>query len=156
MGRVVIGMDPHKRSGTIEVLDGHEQVLGGGRYGTDQDGYRQMLAAGRRWKDRVWAVEGYGGVGRPLAQRLVADGETVVDVPAKLTARARVFSTGNGRKTDATDAHSIAVVAVRTPGLLPVTQDEEGPSPGGVDTLSVGSWRSGDQGVLGGDEGLPA
>lgn len=125
MGRVVIGMDPHKRSATIEVLDGREQVLGGGRYGTDRDGYRQMLAAGRRWKDRLWAVEGCGGVGRPLAQRLVADGETVVDVPAKLSARARVFSTGNGRKTDATDAHSIAVVAVRTSGLLPVTQDEE-------------------------------
>jgi hypothetical protein len=53
-------------------------------------------------------------VGRHLAQRLVADGEIVVDVPAKLSARARVFSTGQGRKTDATDAHSVAVVALRT------------------------------------------
>jgi hypothetical protein len=65
----------------------------------------------------VWAVEGCNGVGRYLAQRLVADGEPVVDVPAKLSARARVFSTGQGRKTDATDAHSIAVVALRTTGL---------------------------------------
>ena len=40
----------------------------------------------------------------PRAQRLVADGEPVVDVPAKLSARVRVFSTGQGRKTDATDA----------------------------------------------------
>jgi hypothetical protein len=39
------------------------------------------------------------------------------NVPAKLSARARVFSTGHGRKTDATDAHAIAVVAGRTPGL---------------------------------------
>ena len=60
-----------------------------------------------------------------MAQRLVADGETVVDVPAKLSARARVFSTGQGRKTDATDAHAIAVVAVRTPGLRQVAVDEE-------------------------------
>ncbi len=44
-----------------------------------------------------------------MPQRLVADGEPVVDVPAKLSARARVFSTGQGRKTDATDAHSVAV-----------------------------------------------
>jgi transposase len=73
----------------------------------------------------VWAIEGCGGVGRPLAQRLVADGETVVDVPAKPSARAGVFSTGNGRKTDATDAHSIAVVAARTAGLQQVTQDQE-------------------------------
>jgi transposase len=29
------------------------------------------------------------GIGRHLAQRLVADGEPVVDVPAKLSSRAR-------------------------------------------------------------------
>jgi hypothetical protein len=61
MGRVIIGMDPHKLSATIEVLDERERVLGGGRYGTDRDGYRQMLAAARRWPDRVWAVEGCNG-----------------------------------------------------------------------------------------------
>jgi hypothetical protein len=36
------------------------------------------------------------GVGRHLAQRLIAGAETVLDVPAKLSARARVFSTGQG------------------------------------------------------------
>ena len=80
--------------------------------------------AGRRWPERLWAVEGCAGVGRHLAQRLVADGEPVVDVPAKLSARARVFSTGQGRKTDATDAHSVAVVALRTPGLRQVVVDD--------------------------------
>ncbi len=65
---------------------------------------------------RVWAVEGANGAGRPLAQRLVEAGEQVVDVPAKLAARVRLFDTGHNRKTDALDAHSIAVVAVRTPG----------------------------------------
>jgi hypothetical protein len=49
----------------------------------------------------------------------------VVDVPAKLSARARVFSTGHGRKTDATDAHSVVVVAVRTPSLNQVAVDGE-------------------------------
>jgi transposase len=49
----------------------------------------------------------------------------VVDVPAKLSARARVFSTGHGRKADATDAHAIAVVAVRTSGLREVVVDGE-------------------------------
>ena len=37
-----------------------------------------------------------------------------MDVPAKLAARVRLFDTGHNRKTDARDAHSIAVVAVRT------------------------------------------
>jgi transposase len=125
VSRVVIGMDPHKLSATIEVVDERERVLGGGRYATDRDGYRQMLAAGRRWPDRMWAVEGAQGIGRHLCQRLVADGEIVFDVPAKLAARTRVFSTGHGRKTDATDAHSIAVVAARTPDLTQVTVDDE-------------------------------
>jgi transposase len=69
------------------------------------------------WRDRVWAVEGSNGAGRPLAQRLLADGEQVVDVPAKLSARARLFDTGHNRKTDAHDAHAVAAVAVRTRGL---------------------------------------
>jgi transposase len=77
----------------------------------------------RRWPERVWAVEGSRGVGRYLASRLVAAGEQVVDVPPKLSARTRVFSAGQGRKTDATDAHAIALAATRMKGLRPVTGD---------------------------------
>ena len=110
---VVIGMDPHKRSATIEVMDPDEVVLGGGRFGTDRDGYDAMLAYGRQWPDRIWAIEGCAGIGKHIANRLLADGEQVVDVPPKLSARARVFATGQGRKTDATDAHSVALVGTR-------------------------------------------
>jgi hypothetical protein len=124
VAQVIIGVDPHKRSATIEVIDQRERVLGKGRFGTDGDGYQAMLAAGRKHPDRVWAVEGCNGIGRHVAQRLVADGETVLDVPAKPSARARVFSTGQGRKTDPVDAHSVAVVALRTPGLRQVVIDD--------------------------------
>lgn len=62
MGRVVIGMDPHKRSATIEVIDDREAVLGAGRPGTDRAGYQAMLALGRRYPQRVWAVEGCAGI----------------------------------------------------------------------------------------------
>jgi transposase len=62
-------------------------------------------------------VEGANGIGRPLAQRLLASGERVLDVPAKLAARARVFDTGQGRKTDPADAHAIVMVALRDKGL---------------------------------------
>jgi transposase len=125
MSQVVIGMDPHKRSATIEVMAGDETVLGGGRYLTDAAGYRAMLAAARQWPDRRWAIEGCQGIGGHIASRLLADGEHVVDVPPKLSARARVFSTGQGRKTDATDAHSVALVATRMTGLRPVVDDEQ-------------------------------
>jgi transposase len=123
--RVVIGMDPHKRSVTIEVMAADETVLGGGRFGTDIAGYRSMLAYARQWEQRVWGIEGCQGIGKHVAHRLLADGEQVVDVPPKSSARARVFATGQGRKTDATDAHSVALVGTRMAGLRPVVNDEQ-------------------------------
>ena len=124
MAKVFIGVDPHKLSATIEVVDDHERVLATGRFGTDKAGYAAMRKHVASYPERVWAVEGSNGAGRPLAQRLLADGEDVVDVPAKLSARARLFDTGHNRKTDAHDAHAVAVVAVRTRGLRVLSYDE--------------------------------
>jgi transposase len=127
--RVVIGMDPHKRSATIEVMTGDETILGGGRYATDEAGFAAMTDYVNRVQphveDRVWAVEGCNGIGHHIAMRLLDAGEQVIDVPPKLSARARVFATGQGRKTDATDAHSVALVGTRMAGLRPVINDEQ-------------------------------
>ena len=46
-------------------------------------------------------------------------------MPAKLAARVRLFDTGHNRKTDARDAHSIAIVAVRTKDLRVLHPDGE-------------------------------
>ena len=124
ISRVVIGMDPHKRSATIEAMGPDEQVLGGGRFGTDPAGFEAMLALAAGWQDRVWAVEGCEGIGKHLVLRLLDAGEQVVDVPAKLSARMRVYATGQGRKTDDTDAHSIALAGVRMTGLREVVSDQ--------------------------------
>ncbi len=126
MSRVVVGVGPHKKSVTIGAVDEDVQVLAPVRFPADAAGYRGMVKYVReQWSHHVWAVEGAHGVGRPLAQRLLAQGETVLDVPAKLAARVRVFDTGNARKTDATDAHAVAMVALRTPGLTELAYDEE-------------------------------
>jgi transposase len=125
MEQVIIGVDPHKLSATIEVVDHLEQMLGSGRFTTDRAGYSAMRDYAKSWSERVWAVEGANGVGRPLAQRLLESGEQVVDVPAKLAARVRLFDTGHNRKTDALDAHSVAVLAVRTPNLRILRVDGE-------------------------------
>ena len=124
VSRVVIGMDPHKRSATIEAMGPDEQVLGGGRFGTGLAGFEAMLVLAAGWQDRVWAVEGCEGIGKHLVLRLLDAGEQVVDVPAKLSARMRVYATGQGRKTDDTDAHSIALVGVRMTGLREVVNDQ--------------------------------
>jgi transposase len=125
MAKVIIGVDPHKLSATIEVVDRHEKLLGSGRFSTDQGGYTAMRTYAKTWPERVWAIEGSNGAGRPLAQRLLEAGEHVVDVPAKLSARARLFDTGHNRKTDARDAHSVAIVAVRTTTLRVLRRDGE-------------------------------
>lgn len=91
MDRVIIGVDPHKKSVTFEARDGREILRATGCFPTDTGGYRLLVQYARQWPDRVWAVEGANGIGRPLAQRLLASGERVLDVPAKLAARARVF-----------------------------------------------------------------
>ena len=66
---VVIGMDPHKLSATIEVVDRNEKLLGSGRFTTDRAGYRSMRTYVKTWPDRVWAIEGATGTGPALAQR---------------------------------------------------------------------------------------
>ena len=123
--QVIIGVDPHKLSATIEVVDRDERMLGSGRFSTHRAGYKAMRTDANAWPDRVWAVEGANRVGRPLAQRLLEAGEQVVDVPAKLAARVRLFETGHNRKTDTLDAHSIAIVAVRTTALRVLRVDGE-------------------------------
>ena len=94
-----------------------------GRFRTDKAGYAAMRKHVSSYPERTWAVEGSNGAGRPLAQRLLADGEHVVDVPAKLSARTRALDTGHNRKTDPHDAHAVAVVAVRTPRLRVLAYD---------------------------------
>jgi transposase len=67
MEHVIIGVDPHKLSATIEVVNPHEKFLGSGRFTTDQAGYTAMRKYVKSWPDRVWVVEGANGAGRPLA-----------------------------------------------------------------------------------------
>jgi transposase len=122
---VTIGVDPHKASHTAAALDEHGQLLGHQRVPDTLDGYRQLRQWADRWPKRCWAVEGAHGIGRALAQRLVGDGEQVLDVPAKLAARVRVLSVGHGRKSDPDDAVSVAVAAQCAPQLRQVGVEDQ-------------------------------
>ncbi|HVX68650.1 MAG TPA: IS110 family transposase [Mycobacteriales bacterium] len=124
MARVVIGVDPHKASNTLVVIDEQERVLDQQRFPNDRAGYRSMKSFARTHRDRVWAVEGARGVGAGLAQRLVAEGERVIDVPARLSARVRALGGGSGRKTDDADAYAVAVAGLRGKTLQPVRPDD--------------------------------
>ncbi len=123
LNEVVIGLDPHKVSNTIVVLERDETLLTRRRFVHDDDGFVAMFEAVAEFPKRVWAVEGANGMGRNIAQRLVAAGEMVIDVPAKLSTRVRVYSTGHGTKTDHTDAVAIARAAIHSKHLRRVQPD---------------------------------
>ena len=67
-------------------------------------------------------MENAAGLGRHLAGRLAATGESVVDVPPKLSARVRVLSSfaGNARKNEGLDAFATALAASRNGRLAMV------------------------------------
>jgi transposase len=83
---ITIGIDPHKRSLTAAALDPHSRLLGQLRVPTTAQAAQQLLVWAEQWPQRRWAVEGATGLGRGIAQLLVAAGEQVLDVPAKLAA----------------------------------------------------------------------
>jgi len=108
---ITIGIDPHKSSLTAVAVEptgvSHAPI----RVVVDKNTRAVLLAWATQWPDRQWAVEGATGLGRGIAQQLITGGETVLDVPAKLAARARLLGSGNARKTDVSDAISVASVA---------------------------------------------
>lgn len=124
MAKVVIGVDPHKRMNAVVVVNGKGTVLARAQFANTSGGFRELKAFWRQWRLRTWAVEGCNGAGKYIAQRLVAEGEHVLDVSTRRAALVRVFAGGNGRKTDDTDAEAIALVGLHSTDLPEVRADE--------------------------------
>jgi transposase len=123
---VLIGVDPHKATNVVAVIDEQGEVVGQESFPANRKGMRDLECWANGFPERRWAVEGASGIGRPLAQKLLAGGESVVDVPPKLSAKVRVLSTGNARKNDRLDATFTALAALRNDRLASV-QPEDGP-----------------------------
>jgi transposase len=124
MVAVMIGIDPHKASHTAVAIDPAEVPLGQLRVRACAAQAERLLAWAQAWPQRTWAVEGAGGLGHLLAQQLVAAGERVLDVPPKLAARVRLLATGDINKNDPNDARSVAVAALRSPGVREARRDD--------------------------------
>ena len=112
--KVLIGVDPHKASVALAVVDeAVGELVERASFPQNRAGLRALERWAKRFPERRWAVENAGGLGRHLAGRLAATGESVVDVPPKLSARVRVLSSGNARKNDGVDALATALAASR-------------------------------------------
>jgi transposase len=117
---VIIGIDPHKASHTAVAIGCDEQQLAEIRVRATSRQTQQLLAWAEPLGERTWAVESAGGMGYLLSQQLVGAGEQVLDVPATLASRVRVLGTGRSDKNDPNDALSVAIAALRSPGLRSV------------------------------------
>jgi len=124
MAAVMIGVDPHKTSHTAVTISAAEEPLGELRVRACAAQAERLLAWAAAWPERIWAVEGAGGTGHLLAQQLLAAGERVLDVPPKLGARVRLLAAGDVNKNDPNDARSVAVAALRSPGVRQVQPDD--------------------------------
>jgi transposase len=119
--KVLIGVDPHKASVALAVVDeALGELVERASFPQNRAGLRALERWARRFPERRWAVENACGLGRHLAVRLAATGESVVDVPPKLSAKVRVLSTGNARKNDGGDALATALAASRNELLAAV------------------------------------
>jgi transposase len=78
--RVVIGMDPHKRSVTIEVMTADEDVLGGGRFGTDTAGKARRRVAAELIGDLERIYRRSKAADKELKELLTATGTTLMDL----------------------------------------------------------------------------
>src|SRR5215212_5105563 len=119
--KVLIGVDPHKATVAVAVVDeATGELVEGATFPQNRAGLRSLQRWAKRFGERRWAVENAGGLGRHVAVRLAAAGECVVDVPPKLSARVRVLSSGNARKNDGVDALATALAASRSDRLAQV------------------------------------
>ena len=121
---VMIGVDPHKASHTAVAISGAEEPLGELRVRACAAQADRLLEWAAAWPERTWAVEGAGGLGHLLAQQLLSAGERVLDVQPKLGARVRLLASGNVNKNNPNDARSVAVAALRSPGVREARPDD--------------------------------
>src|SRR5712691_7363865 len=124
MTAVMIGVDPHKGSHTAVVIGPAEEPLGEIRVRASAAQAGKLIGWAAAWPERTWAAGGAGGLGRLLAQQLVAAGERVLDVQPKLASRVRLLQAGDTGKNDPGDALSVAIAALRSRTARQVTAED--------------------------------
>jgi transposase len=114
---VVIGIDAHKRSHTVVLVDEQGRQLAQRTTGTTSSDHLELVAwAARHSGERLWAVEDCRHLPRRLERDLLAAGEQILRVPPKLMANARDAARSFG-KSDPIDALAVARAALREPDL---------------------------------------
>jgi transposase len=113
---VTLGVDAHKRTHTIVVVDDAGRELGQRTVAANTDGHLAALRWAGQWPERRWALEDCAHLTRRLKVDLLVAGEGVVRVPPKMMAGVRRSARERG-KSDPIDARAVAQAALRQPDL---------------------------------------
>ena len=114
---VTIGIDAHKRTHTVVVVDEQGRKLAQKTTGTTSSDHLRLIAwAATHGDARLWAIEDCRHLSRRLERDLLGAGEGIVRVPPKLMAKARDAARTFG-KSDPIDALAVARAALREPDL---------------------------------------
>jgi transposase len=118
MAMVICGIDAHKRTHTVVVIDGVGRQLGTKTTtSTTSEAHLELVEwAARFGSVRRWAIEDCRTLSRRLEGDLLRAGEAVVRVPPKLMAQTRAGARSYG-KSDPIDALAVARAALREPDL---------------------------------------
>lgn len=97
----VIGIDTHKHTHTVSIVDPLGAELATRTLPTSPSGYRRIRQFADSYADgrRIWAIEGSGCYGSGLTHFLLEQGESVVEIDRPERPARR-----NGAKSDALDA----------------------------------------------------
>ena len=104
-----VGVDSHKDTLAVAGVDGSGAAVFTCEVPNTTDGMDGVI--GRVDREVVWGIEGTGGYGRALCDRLIGDDRLVVEVPTRITGRYRAQA--GHAKTDKGDSVAIARAVLR-------------------------------------------
>jgi len=118
VGRVVVGVDAHKRTHTLVAVDQVGRKLAERTVATTSDGHLQAVTWAAQWPQPqvTFALEDCRHLTRRLEADLLRAGHRVLRVPTRLMATARRSGRQPG-KSDPIDALAVAQAALREPDL---------------------------------------
>jgi len=122
--RRVAGVDTHRDTHSIVIIDSAGRLVCQLTITADADGYQRAIHEARAFGEVIWGIEGTGSYGRGFADALLKAGAVVYEVPGLLTKRHRKHASRRG-KSDAQDAQAIAEVVLREAERLPKCEQSD-------------------------------
>ena len=119
-GALFAGIDTHKDTLAVAVIDGVGRWLAGGQLPNTEPGFLELVELLDAHQVTKVGIEGSGKFGRAIAVHLALDWTpgrevSVVEVPTLMTSRERRAQVGRG-KTDPVDALAIPRITARRAG----------------------------------------